>query len=190
MTRGIDMPDYTQFQLKLFIYSHAPKVGDGILDYTEIPYGSEDTLINAYKIAYACVDSIEGLITKDQEAHRLTIWQGEQIVASADLKPLMDEAGQRYFTTDSLIWQLPPTKTEVAQITEELEAYERLLATTDADSPTAKDAEVRMAGLRNQLNFSACPIARTTLQTTLYRAETEFGLRSSITRHFEEDLNL
>ena len=184
------MPDYHQFELKLFIYLHAPVIGDGILDYTGIPYGSEDTLLNAYKIAYACVDSIEGLITKDQEAHRLTIWQGEQIVASADLKPLMDEAGQRFFTTDSFLWTLPPSKIEAEEIAKELFQYECLILTNDQDSPTAKDAEVRMGGLRNQLNFSACPIARTTLQTTLYKAETALGLRSSITRHFCEDLNL
>jgi hypothetical protein len=184
------MPDYHQFELKLYIYSHAPKVGDGILDYTGIPYGGEDTLFNAYKLAYACADSIEGLIAKDQEAHRMTIWHGEQIVASADVTSFKDDLGRRFFTTDSLAWQMPPGKAEAALCAQELEGFERLLATRSPDSADAKDAEVRAGGLRNQLNFAACPIARTTLQTTLYKAETALGLRSSIIRHFSEDLNL
>lgn len=187
------MPQLRQFELKLYIYSHAPNDGEGMCDYTGIPCGGEETLFNAYKLAYACADSIEGLIAKDQEAHRMTIWQGEQIVASADVTSFKDDMGRRFFTTDSLAWRLPPNKVEATQIAEGIEANQKIFDLFDSHEPgglTANEQEVIIDGLRNQLNFSACPIARTTLQTTLYKAETALGLRSSITRHFCEDLNL
>ena len=182
------MTNSKQFTVILHSYFNAPVIGDGIANHTKTPLGSAATLAGAYKLAFEAADGIAGRL-QPEEAHRITIGQGEQIVSSAMVSIATDQEGRRFSSKESLAWALPPGKADCEYHQTQFDGFDNWLKTQTREG-VLEDARTRMAYHQDQLNYAKCPIAKTTLQTTLYKVEAELGLKSSVDRHFVEDLGL
>lgn len=177
------------FTITFHSYFHAESPGDGIANHTKTPLGSAATLAGAYRLAYEAADGLASRLQPEEEAHRITITQGEQVVSSAMVSISKDQEGRRFSSKESLEWALPPGKADCEYHQTQFDGFENWLKTQTREG-VLEDARVRMAHHRDQLNYAKCPIARTTLQTTLYKVEAELRLKPSIDRHFAEDLGI
>lgn len=183
------MTNPKQFTITFHSYFHAAALGDGLENHTKTPLGSAATLAGAYRVAFEAADGLAGRLEIEEEAHRITITQGEQVVSIALVIISKDPEGRRLSTKESLEWALPPGKGDRAYHQTQFDGFEDWLKTQTREG-VLEDAKVKIAYHKEQLNYASCPIARTTLQTTLYKVEAELGLKSSVDRHFTDDLGL
>lgn len=164
----------------------------GVRGYHLTPLCEGRNLNVAIKQAYAHVARINSLMESPgtEEAHTLQIIKGDQIYLMASITSKTDPDGFRFFDGDSISWDLPMCDVEVTNAVAEikhLEKWSRNLCEGHIDKDTH---QVTIELLKAKVNYSETPMARTTLQATLYRAEEQLGRKPSTVRHFLEELGM
>lgn len=164
----------------------------GVKGYHLTPLCEAKTLALAIKQAYAHVAGIKDKLSDPgtEEAHGLQILKGDQVFLMAGINSLTDPDGFRYFSAESILWELPMCEIDVATTTEEIERLERWNRTLSDDHTDKATNEVTIAYLKAKVNCASAPIARTRLQATLYRVESELNRKPSAARHFIQELGI
>jgi hypothetical protein len=164
----------------------------GVKGYHLTPLCEAKNLALAIKQAYAHVASINEKLAEPgtEEAHGLQILKGDQVFLMARINSLTDLDGFRYFSAESISWELPMCEIDVAAATEEIASLERWNRTLSDHHTDKATHEVTIAYLKAQVNCANSPIPRTRLQATLYRVESELDRKPSAARHFILELGI